>query len=567
MDCKLNFHSRRSSVLGQHGCVASSNPLASQAGLDILKSGGNAADAAVAVAAVLNVTEPISTGIGGDAFCMFYNAADKTVKGINGSGRTSANTSLESVAMKGFNEEKGFPPLHGLAVTVPGAASCWVETVNRFGSKRLPLSNILKPAIDLARNGFPVHELAAFGWKQGASKLQRKENVYGESLLLNGEAPKTGQIMTNKDLAQTFEELASKGIDGFYSGRIAKAIADVVQQHGGDLTEEDLANHQATFDQPISVNYKGLRVWELPPNGQGMIALMALNILGNFDLKSMGQNSTEYIHHVAESLRLSFADALVHCTDPTSSNIPINELLSKKYATTRSNLIKNEKIIPSSSLRTSGLDTPFNSDTVYFSTSDKWGNACSFINSNFMGFGTGIVPEGCGFTLQNRGFAFSLNPKHKNVMAPSKRPYHTIIPSMVTTSDTNELLLSYGVMGGFMQPQGHVQVLLNMLEFGCDPQVALDLPRFSLGDSNSMYTPASIFNAIRLEEGIPNSVVSELKALGHSAELVSGHERSMFGRGQVISQGSWWRSGLDDRDKQVYWAGSDPRADGLVASY
>lgn len=563
----MEFHSRRSSVLGQHGCVASSNPLASQAGLDILKLGGNAADAAVAVAAVLNVTEPISTGIGGDAFCMFYNSTDKSVKGINGSGRTSSNTSLESIAAKGFTQENVFSPLHGLTVTVPGAASCWVETVNKFGSGKLSLSSILQPAIDLAKNGFPVHELAAFGWNQGAAKLQRKENVYGESLLLNGEAPKAGQIMTNKDLARTFEELATRGREGFYSGRIAKAIAEVVQQHGGDLTEADLSNHQVTFDQPISVDFKGLKVWELPPNGQGMIALMALNILESLDLKAMGHNSTQYIHHVAESLRLAFADALVHCADPVNCNIPIEEILSKNYASVRRKLIKDDQVIPSKDLRTSGIDVPFHSDTVYFSTSDKWGNACSFINSNFMGFGTGIVPEGCGFTLQNRGFGFSLNEKHKNVIAPSKRPYHTIIPAMVTTADTNELLLSYGVMGGFMQPQGHVQVLLNMAEFGCDPQVALDLPRFSLGDSQSMYTPASIFDALRVEEGIPAEVVSELKSLGHNAELVSGHSRAMFGRGQVISQGSWWRSGLNGRDKQVYWAGSDPRADGLVASY
>ncbi|GFN96298.1 gamma-glutamyltransferase, partial [Plakobranchus ocellatus] len=314
-----------------------------------------------------------------------------------------------------------------------------------------------------------------------AHLLQLRENVHGKDLLLNGKAPGHGDIMCNPHLASVLKELAINGKAGFYTGRVAEAVAKVVQQHGGVLTEQDMAAHKATNVEPISTDYKGCRVWELPPNGQGMTALIALNILEGFDLKSMGRNSPTYIHHVIESLRLAFSDTLHYCADPEYNKLPLDQLLSKDYASKRRSMIEKSGVIPRSKLLMSDLNLQNGSDTVYFTTADSEGNACSFINSNYMGFGTGLVPEGCGFTLQNRGFAFSLDPHHCNALAPGKRPYHTIIPAMVTSAETNELLMSFGVMGGFMQPQGHVQVLLNMLEFGLNPQDALDAPRFSLG--------------------------------------------------------------------------------------
>ncbi|BFZ03112.1 hypothetical protein BsWGS_06151 [Bradybaena similaris] len=568
MEAPFEFESRRSVVVCRNGCVASSNPLASQAGLDILKAGGNAADAAVAVAAALAVMEPTSTGIGGDAFCMFYDKSSKRVKGLNGSGRSSAAATVGRLRTEGYDDGHHYSLIHGHSVTVPGAAAAWVDTVTHFGSAKLSLSEILKPAIEMAEVGFPVQELTAAFWARGAPNLQRKDNIHGCDLLLNGKAPRNGDLMRNPHLAKTLKELATYGKKGFYQGRIARAVADVVHQHGGLISYEDMVAHESTFDEPISVNYKGCRVWELPPNGQGIAALLALNILENIDLKSMGHNSAEYLHHLIESLRLAFADTMEYCADPSQTDIPINKLLSKDYATKQRHRISPDRIIPVSSLRTSGLDIPVGSDTVYFTTADKEGNACSFINSNFIGFGTAIVPEGCGFSLQNRGHGFSLNTNHRNVLSPRKRPFHTIIPSMVTSADTDELLMSFGVMGGYMQPQGHVQVLLNMLEFENNPQTALDLPRICLG-AGVRYAKLStdLLEGTLVEKGITDDAIHKLSALGHNIVQISGLDRATFGRGQVISLGSWWRDGFIPAAANVYWAGSDPRADGLVAAY
>ncbi|KAH9502476.1 hypothetical protein Btru_068797 [Bulinus truncatus] len=566
MNSSLEFSSRRSVVVAKNGCVACSNPLAAQAGLDILKAGGNAADAAVAVAAALNVTEPMSTGIGGDAFCLFYDQSTKTVKGINGSGRSSARSSLARLEADGFNKFNHYSPLHGHSVTVPGAASAWVDTVSEFGSQKLSLMDILKPAIEMAETGFPVQDVASMFWASGASSLKREENIYGGDMLLNGEAPRHGDVMKNPHLAHTFKELGAQGKKGFYEGRIAKAVSDIVQQHGGLITVEDMSSHEATQESPIYTDYKGCRVWEMPPNGQGLVALLALNILEGLDLKSMGHNSSLYLHHLIESLRLAFADGLQYCADPSHVDLPIAKLLSKDYAAKRRSLIEIDRRIPAHYFEQSGIDLAVGNDTVYFTTADKYGNACSFINSNYIGFGTGIVPEGCGFTLQNRGFGFSLDPSHRNIIAPRKRPYHTIIPSMVTSTETNDLLMSFGVMGGYMQPQGHVQVLLNMLEFGCNPQNALDLPRINLGTQRSTL---SLFDAVDVEEGISLNVISDLKKLQHCPNLVRGiSKRAYFGRGQIISRGShWWDVDKTTSSESLYWAGSDPRADGLVAAY
>ncbi|KAK7507214.1 hypothetical protein BaRGS_00001149 [Batillaria attramentaria] len=574
----MEFESRRPVMVCGHGCVASSQPLASQIGLDILKAGGNAADAAVAVAAALNVTEPCSTGIGGDAFCLFYHAQSGQVKGLNGSGRSSAEATLSRLAADGFSSTRKFPPRHGHAVTVPGAAAAWVDTVEQLGSGKLSLRQILEPAITLATTGFPVQEVTATFWKRSEDTLQAPANRHGRDMLLNGRAPRHGEIITLPRLADTFKELASSGKEGFYKGRIAQAISRAVQEHGGLLTLDDLASHQTTFDEPISTEYRECRVWEMPPNGQGLTALLALNILEGFDIQALQCNSAEYLHLVIEAIKLGMADTAWYTGDPHVVNVPVWELLGKDYASKRRGLIDASrsvsKVREDSVVMTvcraradvkRGSPVLLGSDTVYFCTADTQGNACSFINSNFMGFGTAIVPEGCGFTLQNRGYGFSLDPDHPNVLSPRKRPFHTIIPSMVTNAQTGELMSAFGVMGGFMQPQGHVQVLLNQLEFGMNPQQALDKPRICVGDSYS----GGNLGSVVVEQGIQPDVIQKLRDMGHNVtEVASGHGRAILGRGQVITRGAWWdRSGSVCRQPSVYWAGSDPRADGIVAGY
>ncbi|XP_078611446.1 glutathione hydrolase-like YwrD proenzyme isoform X1 [Branchiostoma floridae x Branchiostoma japonicum] len=559
---EFNFISRRSPVVSLHGSVASSQPLASQIGLDILKRGGNAADAAVAMAAALNVTEPCSTGPGGDCFCLFYEAATKTVKGLNGSGRAPAKLTLDLLCSQGFSADCPPPPFHAHNVTVPGAAAGWVDTIEHFGSKKLSLLEILQPAIQLAEEGFPVTHVTAYHWAKGAALLQYQANTHGGDLLIQGKAPREGEIMKNPHLAQTFRELASKGKSGFYQGRIAQAIADAVLEHGGVLSLDDLSSHTSTLVDPISVDYRGVRVWEIPPNGQGITALMALNILEGFDMKEFGHNTADYLHVLIEAIRLSFADSLWHCADMSKVKVPVDQLLSKDYAAQRRQLINMDSAMEEPRRG----DMASGNDTVYFSVVDGEGNACSFINSNYMGFGTGLVPKACGFTLQNRGANFSLQPDHPNVVSPGKRPYHTIIPAMVTDSRTDDLLMCYGIMGGFMQPQAHVQVLLNMLEFGMDPQQALDQPRLCVGPGHE-----GAVGSVALEQGIHPTVMEKLKAKGHEVVgPITGHGRSLFGRGQIITKGAFWLAEGDVRvanDKRVLWSGSDPRADGLAIGF
>eukprot|EP00105_Crassostrea_gigas_P040115 XP_019924263.1 PREDICTED: uncharacterized protein LOC105331781 [Crassostrea gigas] len=365
--------------------------------VDILKAGGNAADAAVAMAATLNVTEPCSTGIGGDAFCLFYDAKRRKVECVNGSGRAPSKLTLDLLHQQGYSTYKPYPDqTHGHSVTVPGAPAAWVDTVERFGSGKLSMLEVLRPAIELAETGFPVQQIAASFWNKGSHLLSDPNNYYGKDMLLNGRAPRHGEVVRLPLLANTFKELGTHGKPGFYSGRVAKAIAEVVQQHGGVMTTEDLASHVTTFEDPISADYKGYRVWEVPPNGQGITTLMALNILEGMDLKGMGHNSAEYLHSLSESFKLSFADTTWFCADMSQIEVPVSELLSKDYAAKRRSQIKPDSVL--SDVQHGGISV--GSDTVYFTTADCDGNACSFINSNFMGFGTGFVPEGCGFTLQ-----------------------------------------------------------------------------------------------------------------------------------------------------------------------
>lgn len=534
----LPFNSHRSSVYGRNGMVATSQPLASAAGLEILAKGGTAADAAVAAAAALNVTEPGSTGIGGDMFALYYSAGTKRITALNGSGRAPAALTLDRLQKDGFSSE--LPPFHAHTVTVPGACAGWFELIEKHGS--LAMSEILFPAIRLAREGYPVAPMTAHHWQNGANN-QLRSAPNGQELTIDGRAPHAGEIFRNSNLARTFEIIARGGVSAFYQGEIGEAIVGVIQEAGGCMTMDDLAAHSSTWEEPLFVDYRGYSVYECPPNGQGITALIALNLLEGFDLSVLNPISTECLHLVIESLRLAFADSRWYVADPKFSNIPVKELLSKEYAMERRKLINRKRA-------TIDLKrgTPVSSSgTVYLSVVDQFGNACSFINSNYWGFGTGIVPKGFGFTLQNRGHNFSLDPNHPNVLEPRKRPYHTIIPAMVTRED-GSLYASYGVMGGFMQPQGHVQVLSALLDHGLDPQSALDLPRICIDVEETG-------GRVAVEEGIPASVFSNLETMGHPVYPVSGYERSLFGRGQVI---------LRDSETGVLCAGSDPRSDGCA---
>ena len=534
----FTFSSRRSPVYGRHGIVATSQPLATAAGLEILARGGNAADAAVAAGAALNVSEPSSTGIGGDMFALYFAAGTGQVTALNGSGRAPAALSLDRLEKDGLSG--GLPPFHAHTITVPGACAGWFDLIERHGS--LTMAEILAPAIRLAEEGFPVSPITSHSWELGVER-QLRSAPNGHELTIDGRAPRAGEIFHNPNLARTFKLVAEHGRDAFYQGKIAEAIVRVIQEAGGCMTLDDLASHTSTWEVPISVDYRGLRVYECPPNGQGITALLALNILDGFDLRSLALLSTERLHLMIEALRLAFADLRWYVADPTFSNVPVRELLSKEYARERRRLIdlKHAKIDP---LR----GTPVTSSgTVYLSVVDRCGNACSFINSNYWGFGTGTVPRGFGFTLQNRGHNFSLEPGHPNVLEPRKRPYHTIIPAMVTRQD-GSLYASYGVMGGFMQPQGHVQVLSALVDHDLDPQAALDMPRFCIDVEESG-------GHVAIEEGMPTEVLQELQNIGHPVDRVSGYERSLFGRGQVI---------LRDPETGVLCAGSDPRADGCA---
>ncbi|KAJ9201451.1 hypothetical protein DTO027B5_2328 [Paecilomyces variotii] len=584
------FSSRRSVVHSTNGIVACTQPLAAAAGQRILREGGNAADAAVAVAAALNITEPSSTGIGGDMFCLFYNAKTKKISALNGSGRYSANGSLEKIkkALDIAPDEGGSIPMTSVhAVTVPGAAAGWVDTVEKFGSGKLSLEQILTPAIELGEEGFPVSELASYFWSESEHLIRDASPNFREMLKADPKAkdgvryPRPGEIMKNPTLAKTFRTLAAEGKKGFYEGRIGQALVKVVQDLGGFLTLDDLKHHAETGSQEvdaISLKFKGqnvaekqtpgtdgapnegVEVWEHPPNGQGIVALMALGILEELELAGKipkftpeQHNSAEYLHAVIESLRIAFADASWWVTDPDVEKVPSQGLISRPYLAERAKLFNPDK---ASDILDHGSPAHNHCDTVYFAVTDKQGNGISFINSNYGGFGTCIIPEGCGFTLQNRGANFSLKEGHPNVLAPRKRPYHTIIPAMITNPSDGSLHSVYGVMGGFMQPQGHVQVLLNMLAFGYNPQAALDSPRICIG-AGMPEVGKVLDRTVYVEEGISDEAVEGLKKLGHQVTVLKGWKRGMFGRGQVI------RCHYED-GRIVYSAGSDLRGDGMA---
>ena len=522
----------------RRGMAATSQKFASEAAVRILREGGSAADAAVAAAAVLNVTEPMSTGLGGDMFALYYEAAPGKVTALNGSGRAPAALTLERLRREGLVP---LPAHHAATVTVPGACAGWCDLLARYG--RLPRARVLEPAIRWAEEGFPVAPWTAHAW-QGAAAFMARSPGGRELLLPDGRAPAAGETFRNPGLARTLRAVAAGGKEAFYRGDIARAIARAVCAAGGFLSPEDLAEHESTWEEPLRTTYRGLTVWECPPNGQGIVALIALNLLEGFDLRGQDPLGTERTHLLIEALRLAFADARAYVADPAVEKVPSAELLSKDYAARRRRLIDPRRAAPEVAPGAPGSG----SDTVYFCVVDGDGNACSFINSIYMGFGTGIVPNGWGFALQNRGHCFTLRPGHPNAPAPRKRPYHTIIPGMLTRPD-GSLYAPFGVMGGFMQPQGHVQVVVGLVDDGLDPQPALDRPRF-------MIDPDGGPSRVRLEAGFPDATAAALAERGHevTAAGISGFARAVFGRGQVIRR---------DPDGTLV-GGSDPRADGGV---
>jgi gamma-glutamyltranspeptidase/glutathione hydrolase len=527
----FDFPSRRSNVLSVNGMVATSQPLAAQAGVEILQAGGNAVDAAIATAAALCVLEPCSTGIGGDAFALMWIAAENKLFGINASGPAPRMMTADKLESLGWRD---MPESGPLSITVPGSVKGWEAVVDRFGS--MPLKSILGRAINYARDGYPVSQRIAKAWAHSTDLL----NNYPDSKrvwLPGGRSPRTGEVFLNPELANTLETMAGEGADTFYRGDIGQAIADSVQEAGGLLDSEDLRTYDVEWVEPISTDYRsGYSFHEIPPNGQGLVALMALNIVRGFDLQGLGYGSPDYWHLLIEATKLSFADAEVYIGDPRMSSLPVTELLSEEYASIRRTQISMEYAqdpIPGSPSNTV--------DTVYLTVADKDGNLVSWIQSLYEGFGSGFTVGNTGILLQNRGANFTLEDGHPNQVAPGKRPYHTIIPGFITFQD--EPWCSFGVMGGFMQPQGHLQVGLNLVEFGMDPQTALDAPRFRwLAD-----------RLVALEPGIPDSVAQELSKRGH--EIVRGEEAVDvgFGGGQII---------VRDVANQVLIGGSDPRKDG-----
>lgn len=523
----------RSIVRAEHGMVASSQPLASQVGLDILQRGGNAVDAAIAMAAMLNITEPMMTGVGGDAFMLTYWAKTKELKGLNASGRAPRALSLDYFKKKGIKTM----PADGMEpITVPGAFDGWVTLLEKYGSMKL--ADLLAPAIEYAENGFPVMEKTAADWESEVAKL-KKTPAAAANYLVDGRAPRAGEIFRQKNLARTLRVLARGGRDAFYKGEIARAIVDYCQKNGGFLTMEDFAAHRSEWVEPISTSYRGYSVYECPPNGQGLTALLTLNILEGFDLAAMNTQPDLYYHTLIEATKLAFADRNKYIADPAFAKVPVSQLLSKEYAASRRALIAPDKVI----------ETPVpgqivnDSDTTYFTVVDKDHNAVSFINSLYEIFGSGIVAGNTGILLHDRGAGFSLDPAHANRIEPGKRPFHTIIPAMVFKG--GKFFCSFGVMGGGVQPQGHVQVLTNFIDLGMNLQQAIEAPRFR-------YLAGT---RVLMEDEMTDSVIKRLVERGHQRATERG---LTMGGGQAIM--------LDPASGTLMGA-SDPRKDGMALGY
>ncbi len=534
----------RSEVIATHGMAATSQPLATQVAIDILKKGGSAVDAAIAANSVLGLTEPTGSGIGGDLFAIVWDAKTQRLYGLNASGR-----SPYALTLKHFRDEglESIPPYGPLPVTVPGCVDGWFELHERFG--RLPMSTVLEPAIEYARQGFPLSELIAYYWGRGAQILKERPN-FAQTFLPDGHAPKKGDLFKNPDLARTYEAIARGGRNAFYRGELTDTMVSFCKRVGCFLREKDFADHTSTWVDPVSTNYRGYDVWELPPNGQGIAALQMLNIIEPYDLAAMGHNSAKCLHLFIEAKKLAFEDRARFYADMDFSDVPVSVLISKEYAATRRALFD-----PKHASRQLAPGDPklFDGDTVYLTVADKDRNMVSLIQSNYRGFGSGLVPDGLGFGFQDRGELFSLEEGHPNVFAPHKRPFHTIIPAFVTKD--GKPWLSFGVMGGSMQPQGHVQVLCNLIDFGMNLQEAGDAARFRHGGS-SQPTGGKMTRGgyVALESEIPMEVQRGLVQRGHEVKFVSGG----FGGYQAI---------LYDAKRDVYIGASESRKDGHAAGY
>ena len=529
-----DFHSRRSVVRSNGGMVATSQPLAALAGLDALRAGGDAVDAAVTTAAMLNVVEPGSTGIGGDMFALVWRADEQRLYALNGSGRSPAGATLDAYYARGLRRTDRIPRTGPLPITVPGALHGWSTLVERWGKRTL--SDALTPAIHYAHDGYPVSEVISAGWARMASKLRQFPDA-AKTFLLDGQAPRAGEIMRLPSLGRSLEKIAAGGIDTFYRGEIGQAIANSVQAEGGFLTLDDLAAHASTWVEAIHTTYHGHEIYECPPNGQGLAALLALNIAEAYSLRAM--SAADATHVLIEAMKLAYADAHQYVADPEVVSVPVEGLLSSEYTLERRRLIDMERAcdpIP-------GLP-PAGDDTVYLTVVDEARNAVSFINSLYESFGSGIVARDTGIALQDRGSGFVLDPDHLNCLAPRKRPYHTIIPAMILRD--GKPLYSYGVMGGHMQPQGHLQVAVNLIDLGMDPQRALDAPRFHVIAGRR----------VTLEPGVAPAVIDELRRRGH--DIAPPGMPSMYGGGQIIQI---------DPETGALAGGSEPRKDGYAIGY
>jgi len=534
-----NFTSR-SEVIAAHGMVASSHPLATQIGLEILKKGGSAVDAAIAVNAALGLMEPTGNGIGGDLFAIVWDAKTRKLYGLNASGPAPKKLSLEYFQKNNLSEYPEFGPL---PVTVPGVVAGWSELHNKFG--KLPIKSLFKPTIEYAKDGFPVTETIAYYFELNKQRFQDYPN-FKEVWMANGDVPKTGEIFKNPALARTLEILSEKGLDQFYTGNIARITADFIQGQGGFLSYKDLASFQPEWVEPISTNYRGFDVWELPPNTQGLATLQILNILESFNLAELGLFSPEYIHLFIEAKKLAFADRAKFYSDPRFAELPIETLLSKDYAAKRREEINLKK---AALVDASGL--PKHGDTVYLTTADENGNMVSLIQSNYSGMGSGMTPPNLGFMLQNRGTLFSLDPKHLNVVAGGKRSFHTIIPAFVTKD--GEPFISFGVMGGATQPQAQAQVLINIIDFGMNLQEAGDAPRIvHSGSSQPSGSRMKNGGTVSLESAFDEKIRKELIKMGHQLE----YEKGSFGGYQAIM-----------KKNGVYYGASESRKDGQAAGY
>ena len=530
----------RSEVIGQNGMVATSHPLATQIGLDILKQGGTAIDAAIAANIALGLMEPTGNGIGGDLFAIVWDANEKKLHGLNASGPAPKNISIDYFVKNGLNKIPSYGPL---PVTVPGAVDGWVKLHEKFG--KMDFQSLFEPTIEYAENGFPVTETIAYYLDRSKKRFENYPN-FRDVWLKNGKMPAKGEIFKNPQLAKTLKIIADQGRAGFYEGRVATTMADFIQSQGGFLSYEDLSSFHSEWTPPVSSNYRGYDIWELPPNGQGIAALQILNILENYNIKKMGLFSAEYIHLFTEAKKLAFADRAKYYADPNFSKIPVQELISKSYAKDRAKLINL-----SEAAQTDQPGVLESGDTIYLTAADKYGNMISLIQSNYRGMGSGMMPPGLGFMLQDRGELFSLDKNHRNALEGGKRPFHTIIPAFVTKD--GKPFMSFGVMGGATQPQAHAQIIINMIDFGLNLQEAGDAPRIvHSGSSQPTDEVMTDGGSLSIESGFGKKIEKQLTKKGHTIK----YEKGIFGGYQAIM--------LKDG---VYYGASETRKDGQAAGY